>query len=266
MHRLDFESSSIDTIQKGFRNLVLKPLLGLYPLDFLKPYQVEIKYSPLELPMYRFQGDIIGLYVLFYGAKIVKLGTSSISSILPRMYTQAPIYGLVYSVFVVKRKLKIDKEDLDKQLYDHIKKIAGRSWNRLPQIQVRKPSTSKIVKAWLSCNNAALEKIVEVMSKLTALLSKFADSLMDFERIMGYGDYWFTPYYDEQLMEYVRKLPPTTDSLDELEKYCRKESCKGVLTILPNGLCILETMLNGGQKIFVTTCDQVSHKLLISLQ
>jgi len=267
MYRLDFESPSIDLIQRGFQGLTLRPLLGLYPLDFLEPYPVEVRYSPLKFPVYRFQDDIIGLYVLFYGAEVVKLGTSSVSSILSRMYAQAPLYGLVYSVFVVKRKLKIKGEDLDEQLYNHIKEVARRGGIRLPNIMDRKPPTRKIVGAWLSHSNTALEKVSKVLSELTALLSEFADSIPDFERILGVGEYWFTPYCDEQVIEYVRKLPRTASSLDELKNYCREESCEGALTILPNGLCVLEVVLSNNQKrrVFITTCDNVSHKLLITL-
>jgi len=266
MYRLDFESPSIDLIQHGFKDLRLRPLLGLYQLDFLKPYPVEIRYSPLKFPVYRFQDDIIGLYVLFYGVEIVKLGTSSVSSILSRMYAQAPLYGLVYSVFVVKRKLKIRSEDLDEQLYECIKKIEERGGNKLPKIMVSKPPTSRIVEAWLLFNNTVVEKIGKVLPELIAHLSGYTDSITDFERIVGYGDYWFTPYCDKQVIEYVRKLPWATSSLDELKNYCKEEDCEGTLTVLPNGLCVLEVVLdsNRKQRVFITTCDNVSYKLLIT--
>lgn len=256
MERLVFDSPPIEFLHGGVVGATLTPYVGLMKLRFLEEIPTRFKYDETHISLKRDIGDEVVFYALHYG-KYVKLGSTKASHALSRMYSQAPIAGIVIS----KLMMMNDAVDLESSLERPLAKKLS-SLFRCLKITQKRESVEVLINDLVSgkvSQEETIRSLREVSENSWELLWDRKDSYVP---ITSPSEYWFTTLISDEDLETLRVVSYLRN-LSKLKKTeCYRKHCKGTLTILHNAICVLSVL----SRKYVEYCDRVSYNLLIEVE
>lgn len=239
------------SIQGGRVNFSMTPLVGPVVVPSGEGWlRVKVSQAFSEEPPDSFEeGDIVCLYLLYYGDKRIKVGTSRLENAVARMFSQAPLVAVVAAVIQPSKELPL--ESLEEAVIARANELGLRG------VEWSKPQLSELVNAWNSLIGgrgqlyeklkAAREtaeplSVLEKLGKVCRVAWKVACE--HGEPLYGFAWHWFIP-------ECPRKpLPPPLPEGTKL-----KEGEEIQLKFHPNGLFSVRTgqlTMEGGNEF---TCD-----------
>lgn len=274
LDRLWFSTIPLEYLSDARIELVLHPYIGLQRVGFLEPLKIRFKIRrSLTLPTEREPGSQIAFYVASYlpndnsGRLYYKVGSSSINSVLSRVYTQSPIAGVISTVVVVNERL--NTETVDREIAKELKsrlKITVRSSRS-------KIKNTNIVNYHLTCLKTTKEinatynhRIYSVLKEISNTISEVINKKFSQKLTIAYPSptLVFTPMVKDDDINYLEKLDKTkSNGLEQLveENKGLRIPIEGELTILHNALCTLKA----NDKNYIGSCDKVEYEFLIEL-
>jgi hypothetical protein len=250
-YTLQFPQKPLYTLQGGHASFSLAPLLGYFVMSPDKGW-LRVKVSKVvkgERPDDFDEEEIVCVYVLYYDNENIKVGTSRLGNVVNRIYSQAPLVGVIASVIQPNKKLPL--EHLEKEI------IKQTSKRKLGTVLRTKPNLNKIIDSWNNVINGkselhkkleetkrtmmplnVLERLAEISKVAWEVACKYGDPLY------GYASHWLIPQYPKG------QLPPPRPTQVKL-----KEGQEIYLKFHPNGLFSIRTSqltLDGGNEF---TCD-----------
>jgi len=248
---LELPQKPLYSIQGGRVNFSMTPSVGpiIVPSD---DGWLRVKVSQVlreERPDSFEEGDIVCLYLLYYGDEHIKVGTSRLENAVARMFSQAPLVAVVAAVIQPNTELPL--EYLENAVIAHANELGLRGVKRT------KPRLSELVSAWnsvISGRGRLHEKLkaARETAKPLSVLEKLGEvcrvawkvACEHWEPLYGFASHWFIP-------ECPRKpLPPP---LPEGMKLREGEEIQ--LRFHPNGLFSVragQLTIEGGSEF---TCD-----------
>ena len=255
-----FESLALEELYGGRVGLSLTPYIGLYKIGFLEETKVLIRFiHGGSMNIVREVGDEVAVYLLHYG-DYVKVGSSSVTNVVSRMFSQAPLCGVVATSLIFKERAN-SEEVLDRYLVKRAKGILG---SRSVGIRYKKRSIRVLV-----------DKIVrdapdpeKLINNLVDMSNSLYDLLWDenvlhrCEPLLPSSRYWFTASISEEDVELLKRLRSSgaTYGVPSKLKH-RSESVKGTLLIFRNALCAVSLE----NKTYVDYCDKISRNMLFEV-
>lgn len=256
MEKLWFDSLPMEFFYGGVVGVTLAPYVGLVRLKFLEEIPVRFKHYESRLKTVKNLGDEVVLYVLHYG-KYVKLGSSKASQAFSRMYSQAPIAGMVVSKLVVTG----DNVDLESSLEKPLANKLSSSLRRF-EITTQKKEVETLVNYLISGRTDQERVLNDLRSVSEASWRLLWGVRGSYALTTPPSEYWFTTLIDDESLEILR-ASKSLRGLPELRKTkCDRRFCRGTLTILHNAICVLCVE----SKNYVEYCDKVSYNLLIEVE
>jgi len=264
-YRLGFENIPLEALENGFEALRLNPFIGPYALPYGEELIVELRLNKFEPEKYRKAGTILAIYLLHYG-RFVKVGSSTINNVVIRMYSQAPLIGMIASLVILKQSKNANKIDneIKREL---LKKPAGNleKLEKTIEIVTTKHSINRIVKSWLDQSKDKmdyLKELQELSRRIWDFIIRKKESFS--EPLYRAGLHWFTCKTEKNEYDYIKSLGhyDHDSKFEKLTKLLKNNSSLKVeIKILSNGLCLI-TPLNWNYGILVP-CDKVMYKFKI---
>lgn len=225
MDRLAFESYSFEFLRGGKEEFALTPIIKGYYLEFGKPVEASFRYSRSLAPSITPKGSFLALYALVYGNR-VKVGTSRLPYVVERMYSQAPRLATVLGVYVLVSDVKQEYVE-----HEIVNALGGRFKNFALSTRVE-------IKSVLASRRLSISaETIETIRELAELVAN-----MSINGVKGPlfppGEYWFTTPTPRNKSSQLLNVEPCSEK--PLRKLCGKSTCKGLLTIFEDCLCLLE--------------------------
>ncbi len=244
---MEYPYRPLYSIQRGRIGFSMWPVIG--PVVLVGSREVRVAgRNEWDKPRHFEEGEIVCVYLLYYG-DYVKVGTSRLVNIVARMFSQAPLLGVVVAVIQLERQLPV--EWLERE-------VVGEAESQGVVIRSTMPSLDKLVTTW----NRVIRGVSPLSEKLD-LVRRERDPL----EVLGAACdvawsvslRWGEPLYDVASHWFIPEFPegPMPPSLPR--KAAFKVGERVVLRAHPNGLFSVSTRqvtMEGGSRF---TC---SHNLL----
>ncbi|MEL9941013.1 MAG: hypothetical protein QW348_06820 [Ignisphaera sp.] len=255
-----FESLALEELYGGRVGLSLTPYIGLYRVGFLEEVRVlaRIAYGG-GANVVRGAGDEVAVYLLHYG-NYVKVGSSSVSNVVGRMFSQAPLCGMVVTSLIFKERAS-SEEVLDRYL---VRRVRGLSVLRGANIRTRREYVgglvNRIVRGAVD-PKTLIDGLIGIANAMYGFLWD-EDVLHRYEPLLPPSRYWFTMSICDEDIEFLKKLRAsgTRYGVPSGLKHVN-ELVKGTLTVLHNALCVVGIE----NKTYIDYCDKVSRNMLFEV-
>ena len=254
-----FESLPLEELYGGRVGLSLTPYIGLYRIGFLEEIKVLIRFVYGGGANYvREVGDEVALYLLHYG-DYVKVGSSSVASVVSRMFSQAPLCGIVVTSLIFKEKVSSENV-LDKYL---VRKVRGVSDLRDVNIRTRRESVGglidRIIRGAVD-SRTLMGSLIDVANAIYSFLWD-ENVLHRYEPLLPPSRYWFTVSINEEDIEFLKRLRSSGARYGVSGDLKHNELAKGTLIVFHNALCAVS--IEG--KTYIDYCDKISSNMLFEV-
>ncbi|MEM4620886.1 MAG: hypothetical protein QW607_11820, partial [Desulfurococcaceae archaeon] len=130
MDRLVFESIPIEYLDDVLDELVITPLIGVVEAGFNKSIDVVFRYSAQPPPSTYPVSSVRVFYIIHYPRNFLKIGSSSINNVTGRVFSQAPIAGLLSIAVMLKHEVSVEEmERVEEECVDYLNKVLNREVN-----------------------------------------------------------------------------------------------------------------------------------------
>lgn len=278
MDRLVFTDIPLEYLDESLDNLVLEPTIGSIPIGFHTSIDVVFRYCAQQPPsIYPVFSERV-LYVIHYPRNFVKIGSSSIYNATSRVFSQAPLMGILSLAIILKRDVSFEEmESIEEDCVNYLKNVLNREYGYM-DIHVnhrRKDGFNDVFKDYLKnlvTGSIETRLSIELLGEISELLAEYVmrkyENLV--EPLYPPNMCLFKTSIDEEGTRILRevlysKQHVSLGDLNTLRNTCTDRDCRGSITVLKNGLCILETRIESMEKYFVVPCDMVQYYLLIRI-
>ncbi|MEM1845081.1 MAG: hypothetical protein QW558_00030 [Desulfurococcaceae archaeon] len=282
MDRLVFENIPLEYLSDVLDTLVITPLIGDVEVEFNKPIDILFKYSAQRLPdNYQVFSERV-FYIIHYPQSFLKIGSSSIHSVVGRIFSQAPYTGSLSIAVMLKREMSIEEmESIEEDCANYLNHVLKHEINtdygdKDIEVHYRREKVfNESFRNYLkNLVNGKVETniSIELLGEISELMAEYV--LRKYENTMGPlfppNICLFKTTIDEEGVRILKEIllsKPYVSlcDLNELRRICINRNCKGNITILKNGVCILKTKINDLEKYFITPCDVIQYNLLIKI-
>lgn len=270
--RIDFEAQ-LSCLFGGVKNFTPIIYLGLYELEFNKPYNVVIKLSPCEVPKTRSKDSHVAVYALLYklsqGEIHIKFGAhSAFVNTAGLIWAQAPLYARVIGIFRLKRSMEQGRLELfEETCVKYLNKV-WKSHKIRAKFSTRIPPIEKIVDMWMNIDKSMID-IEDLLNMVDNVAAKCFKQLSEIDWIDPlYGsDFWFMPPIERLVtdLSYVAGLQALVQS-SEKSANSGVGIYEGVLKITPMGLCFFEEESSGSRRIYIDVCRRLIYHFEVSMK
>ena len=263
--RLDFEAP-LDTLFGGAINFSPDIYVGLQRIEFNQPYEVVIRYSSKDFSCRRRENSYIAIYALAYklpkGEFYIKFGSHSLRhNTAGYLWAQAPLYARVVGVFQLKQPQE-NCEQLEKMCVNYLNKRNKNKPHRSDSIRysAKRPNVGDVINMWTQVRNVenTLEELINITDEAVDGCFTKLSRAKNVEPVYG-SDMWFTPP-TEPLNLASKSIHPGLPLRRQSES---NEVIKGLLSVTPTGLCIIQE--RGSGRIFIDTCRSLLYNFTISI-
>ncbi|MEM1791265.1 MAG: hypothetical protein QXX26_05915 [Desulfurococcaceae archaeon] len=282
MDRLVFESIPIEYLDDVLDELVITPLIGVVEAGFNKSIDVVFRYSAQPPPSTYPVSSVRVFYIIHYPRNFLKIGSSSINNVTGRVFSQAPIAGLLSIAVMLKHEVSVEEmERVEEECVDYLNKVLNREVNdgvggRNIEVYHRRGGVfNEVFENYLkNLVEGSVETRVsfELLREISEYMVKYV--IEEYENIMEPlyppNICLFKTSIDEDGVRILKEIlyskqHVSLGDLSELRHTCINRNCRGSITILKNGICILRTKIHGVERYFIVPCDTVQYNLLIKI-
>ncbi|MEM4889151.1 MAG: hypothetical protein QXJ64_06920 [Thermosphaera sp.] len=279
MDRLLFEDIPIEYLDDMLDELVITPLIGVVEAVFNKPIDIVFRYSTRHSPsIYPVFSERV-FYIIHYPQNFLKIGLSSIYNVTGRVFSQALLAGSLSIAVTLKYEMSVEEmERIEEKCVNYLNEILNREktgdGDRNIEVHRRRGRVfNEVFGNYLKnlIEGKVETKIsIELLREISELMAKYVSK--EYENVMEplypLNICLFKTNIDENgvriLKEILYSKPHVSlGDLKELRHTCINRNCRGSITILKNGVCILKTRINSMEKYFIIPCDTVQYNLLI---
>lgn len=269
MVKLFFEPIPIYSIWYTDGTLRLDPFIGDRKLKHGKPISLFFKYFPKKLQKRKDIRREIVFYIIYYPG-FFKIGSSSLLWVTSRVYSQAPLAGILS--LAVETSESIDLDTLENECSKYIRRNLGIN------IHSKRSSESgfdNVFHNYVSSivENNGLETIdfktlANTLTRASNLLCEYIINSFEEEVTILYKpfDYVFKTKLSKGDVEILKGVLSNMNRIYYntriLENSCRNSSCFSELTILNNGICAIRY----NSRYVITTCDRIQYNFLFKLR
>jgi len=263
--RLDFEAP-LEVLFGGVNDFSPDIYAGLQRIEFNQPYEVVIRYSKKDFSCRRRENSYIAVYALAYrlpkGGVHIKFGSHSLRhNTAGSLWAQAPLYARVVGVFQLKQPQE-NCEQLEKICVDYLNKSSRSKSHRKTRTwySTKRPSVEDVIHMWTQVRSIenTLEELINITDEDANSCFAKLSRAKNVEPVYG-SDMWFTPPI-EPLNLASKSFHPGLPLRRQSES---DEVIKGLLTVTPIGLCIIQE--RGSSRVFIDTCRSLLYNFTISI-
>lgn len=262
MKKLWFEGVSLDEIEPYVDDLVLEPYIGFQRIEYLQPIEIVFQRFYSSPTPSRRLGDIVAFYIASYHS-LLKIGYSSYGNVVGRVFSEAPLVGVIISLVLVKREYNMEK--VDNKLCEYAKAVLGNEKSIIVSSRRDKNHLESYVEFLLNDVDKGMDRayLVEKATKVSeycwTMLNKFSKY---FDVISPPSFFTFaTRISDEDIEALRRYVEGSKRVVYGISNIRCREVCKGELVVLQNGICILS--VRGFS--YIDFCDRFCYNLLLDL-
>jgi len=262
--KLDFEAP-LDILFGGVNDFSPDIYLGLQRIELNQPYEVVMKPSKKGFLCRRGEDSYIAVYALAYklsnGMVYIKFGSHSLFyNTAGLLWAQAPLYAKVIGVFQLKQSQE-SCEQLERMCVNYLKNRSKNKphCNGNTRYSTKRPRVREVIHMWTRVRSydSTMEELIDITDEAVDNCFARLSRAWFVEPVYG-SDMWFTPPI-EPLNLAGKSFHP---GLLLRRRYESDEVIKGLLTITPTGLCIVQEKDNG--RVFIDTCRNLIYNFSIN--
>lgn len=268
MNRLFFESIPLDSLIHFDNVLKLYPFIGLHRVKFSEFIEIDFKYLPIYFNKTTSELVDNAFYIIYY-PRFFKIGSSRVNWITSRVFSQAPLIGIIS--FVVEVNPNVDLNYVEKNFAKYVRGILGINISSARSSENCFEDIFEKYIYYLLENNVDLNELSLIsknLMNLSKLLYEYVSREYDNELTIIYKPFNYVirtklSQVDIDILEQVlRSRDSVKYNISILREKCWKNLCSGELVILQNGLCIVEYR----NSFLIVSCDRIQYNLLLKLK